>query len=159
MPFIFYNSCQGQGKTNLPKDTIQSQTKGVITLQGPTTSVRTIHQDKQGNIWLASNEGVIRYDGKSFTNITGNLFPARFFSLLEDRQGNFWFANFGSGLYYYDGKSIRNFTTAQGLIDNEVMCLYEDRVGMIWIGTRLGASRYDGKTFRNFISKEGFPVV
>jgi hypothetical protein len=57
--FVFYTFCKGQTKTD------------VITSYGPHTSVRTIKQDKKGNIWLASNEGIIRYDGKSFTNITG----------------------------------------------------------------------------------------
>jgi len=73
--FIFCNYCLGKNKTDLPTETIKSETKGVITLQGPTTSVRTIKQDRKGNIWLASNEGIIRYDGKSFTNITGDLYP------------------------------------------------------------------------------------
>jgi ligand-binding sensor domain-containing protein len=155
--FVFCTSSKGQ--TDRPTATIRFESKDVISSHGPTTSVRTIQQDKKGNMWLASNEGIIRYDGKSFTNITGNLFPACFFSLLEDRQGNFWFGNFGSGVYYYDGKSLRNFTTAQGLVDNEVMCFYEDRAGMIWIGTRRGASLYDGKSFRNFTSKEGFSSI
>jgi ligand-binding sensor domain-containing protein len=39
------------------------------------------------------------------------------------------------------------------------MCFYEDRAGMIWIGTRRGASLYDGKSFRNFTSKEGFSSI
>ncbi len=149
----FYTSGKAQGQTGVPKDTIRNETKGVITLLGPTTSVRTIKQDRQGNIWLASNEGIIRYDGKSFTNITGNLYPDRFFSVLEDRKGNFWFGNYGSGVYYYDGKSIQHFTTREGLVNNWVIHIYEDKNGNIWFGTNGGASRYDGKSFRNYMMK------
>jgi len=151
--FIFCNYCVGQNKTDLPTDTIKSETKGVITLHGPTTSVRTIKQDRKGNIWLASNEGIIRYDGKSFTNITGNLFPDRFFSVLEDRKGNFWFGNYGSGVYYYDGKSLQHFTTREGLVNNWIIHIYEDKNGNIWFGANGGASRYDGKSFRNYMMK------
>ena len=90
---VFYTSC-GQGQTEVKKNIINSETKGVITSHGPNTSVRAIRLDRKGNIWLDSNEGIIRYDGKSFTNVTGNLFPDRFFSVLEDRKGNFWFGNY-----------------------------------------------------------------
>src|SRR5688500_13966091 len=90
--FFCCTSTKGQNKTHLPPDTIKPETKEIITSHGPTTSVRTIKQDRKGNIWFASNEGIIGYDGKSFTNITDKLSSDRFFSLLEDRKGNFWFA-------------------------------------------------------------------
>jgi ligand-binding sensor domain-containing protein len=102
-------------------------------------------------MWLASNEGIIRYDGKSFTNVTGNLFPGRFFSVLEDRKDNFWFGNHGLGVYYYNGKSLQHFTTREGLVSNWITYVYEDKKGNIWFGANGGASRYDGKSFRNYI--------
>jgi len=147
---VFHTSC-GQNQTEVKKNIINSETKGVITSQGPNTSVRTIKQDRKGNMWLASNEGIIRYDGKSFTNVTGNLFPDRFFSVLEDRKVNFWFGNYGSGVYYYDGKSLQHFTDTDGLLNNQITSVYEDRAGTIWFGTGGGVSRYDEKSFRNYI--------
>ena len=80
---------------------------------------------------------------------------ARFFSVLEDRKGNFWFGTYGSGAYYYDGKSFQNFTTRDGLANNSVMPIYEDKAGIIWLGTGGGVSRYDGKSFRNFTTSDG----
>ncbi len=135
------------------------QTKDVIPSQGPNSIVRTIKQDRKGNIWIASWEGVFKYDGKSFTNITSKVSPARFFSVLEDRKGNFWFASIGSGVYYYDGKSFQNFTTRDGLANDRVTNIYEDKAGNIWFGTEGGASRYDGKSFRNFKMKEGAAIT
>lgn len=165
--FVFCSFCNAQNHTELPTGNTKPETKGVITSYGPGTSVRTIRQDRKGNIWLASNEGIIQYDpkqavGKSFTNITGDLSPNRFFSVLEDRKGNFWFGNNGLGVYYYDPveKSIQHFTTGDGLADNRVICIYEDRAGTVWFGTREGVSRYDpgraaGKSFQNLTTKEG----
>ena len=154
---VFCSFCNAQNKTELPTGNTKYEIKEVITSHGPNTSVRTIKQDRKGNIWLASNEGIIRYDGKSFTNITGNMSSDRFFSVVEDRKGNFWLGNHGSGVYYYDGKSLQHFTTRQGLADNEVICICEDRTGTIWFGTGSGVSRYDGKSFRNFTTKDGLP--
>ncbi len=146
-----------QGQTNEPPGTNNSETKGVIALHGPTTSVRTIIQDRKGNIWLASNEGILQYDGKSFINITDKLSSDRFFSAIEDRNGNFWFGTYGSGAYYYDGKAFQHFTTNEGLISNSVFEIYEDKTGNIWFGTIGGVSRYNGKYFRNYTTKEGLP--
>ncbi len=114
---------------------------------------------------MASWDGVFRYDGKSFTNITSEVSSARF-SILEDREGNFWFASVGLGVYYYDGISFQNFTTKEGLANDRVGDIYEDKTGNIWFGTEGGVSRYDaksfafsvnktGKSFRNFTTKEG----
>jgi hypothetical protein len=147
--------CKGQTKPNLPPDSIQSVPKEVIASHGPSTSVRTITQDRKGNMWLASNEGVIRYDGKSFTNITVELSSDRFSSVLEDRKGNLWFGTYGSGVYYYYGKSFQHFTTKQGLVNNDVSTIYEDKTANIWFGADGGVSRYDGKSFRNFVTKGG----
>lgn len=141
-------------------------TKGTSASQGPGSIVRTIKQDKKGNIWIASWEGVFKYNGKSFTNITQQVSSARFFSILEDSKGNFWFTSVGSGVYYYNGKSFRNFTTADGLANDRVTSVYEDKSGTIWFGTEGGASRYDGKSlpngkagFQNFKMSEATPVT
>ncbi len=153
---VLYPSGKGQNKTDLPADTIKAEIKSVITSQGPNSAVRTIKQDRKGNIWLASNEGIIRYDGKSFTNITANLSSDRFFSLLEDRRGNLWLATYGSGVYFYDGKSFQHFTTKEGLANNYVSTIYEDKTGHIWFGTNGAVSRYDGTSFQNFTTKGDF---
>jgi ligand-binding sensor domain-containing protein len=146
----FCTSC-GQNQAEGKKIIINSENKGVITPYGPKWITRNIIQDRKGNIWIAAFDGIFRYDGKSFTNITSKVSSARFFSVLEDRKGNFWFGSIGSGVYYYDGKSIQNFTTRDGLAGNSVTCIYEDKTGNVWFG----ASRYDGKSFRNFTTKDG----
>ena len=154
--FVYCTPCKGQDKkAALPKGNIKSETKDVSASNGPNGIVRTIKQDRKGNIWITSWEGIFRYDGKSFTNITSKVSSARFFSVLEDRKGNFWFASIGSGVYYYDGKSFGNYTTKDGLASDGVTNIYEDKTGNIWFGTGVGASRYDGKSFRNFKMKEG----
>jgi ligand-binding sensor domain-containing protein len=152
--FVFNTSCEGQSKTDLSKEDIKSETKDGITSSGPNRITRNIIQDRKGNIWIASWQGVFRYDGKYFTNITSSVSSARFFSVFEDSKGNLWFGSIGSGVYEYDGKPFKNFTTKEGLAGNGVTCIYEDKTGNIWFGTGSGASRYDGKSFRNFKIKE-----
>lgn len=164
---VFLTSC-GQNQTNVPKDNIKSEIKDI----GPNIMVRNIKKGSNGTILIAGPNNsslgdVFRYDpgqadGKSFTNLTSKIGQHKFQDVLEDRKGNLWFATTDSGAYYYNprlavGKSIQHFTTKEGLADNKVMSIYEDKAGIIWFGTGAGISRYDprradGKSFRNFTS-------
>lgn len=148
---VFNTSCKGQIKTPLPTDSGSTRAIQLVTPNGPNRITRNVIQDRKGDIWMATWAGVLRYDGKSFTNVTGEVSSARFFSVLQDSKGNFWLGSIGSGVYYYDGKSFKNFTIKEGLSGKGVTCIYEDRAGNIWFGTEGGASRYDGKSFKNYM--------
>lgn len=160
---ISISSCKGQDHTapikSKESDTVLAFTSTLNLVKidtihidnAPFGIVRTITQDKAGNIWFATFEGIFKYDGNSFTNISKEVSQARFFSVLEDSKNNLWFGTIGEGLYYYNGESFRNFTTDDGLLNNEIVCIYEDRAGNIWLGTNGGMSMYDGKNFQNYV--------
>ena len=47
--------------------------------------------------------------------------------------------------------TFTNFTTKDGLVNNSVFSVLEDRDGSLWFGTRgVGLSRYDGTSFATF---------
>ena len=137
----------------------------------------SITEDKTGNLWFGTDGGgVSRYDGKSFTNFTTaqGLANNTVWSITEDKTGNLWFGTQGGGVSRYDGnceaitntnknnqsvsKSFTNFTTAQGLANNTVFSITEDKTGNLWFGTDGGGvSRYDGKSFTNFTTAQGLP--
>ena len=124
--------------------------------------VRNIKKGSNGTILMAGPNNssfgdVFRYDPsrtgeKSFTNLTSKIGQHIFWDVLEDRRGNLWFASTDSGVYYDNGKSFQHFSTREGLANNRVTSVYEDKAGIIWFGTGGGLSRYDGKSFRNFTS-------
>ncbi|RKU20608.1 hypothetical protein C6503_05595 [Candidatus Poribacteria bacterium] len=49
----------------------------------------------------------------------------------------------------------KNYTYLDGLKDNYIDSIYQDRDGFLWFGTSGGASRYDGEKFVNFTTDEG----
>jgi len=152
---VFHSSC-GQNQAELPKDIInKSGTKDPVSSYGPNSMVRHVRQASNGDILIASYTGVWRYDGKLFTNITSPIKSPSFWDVLEDRKGDLWFASKDSGVYYYNGRFFQHFTTRDGLANNRVGNIYEDKSGNIWFATGGGASRYDGKSFRNFTTKDG----
>lgn len=132
-------------------------TTDTISTKGLQTIVRNVLQDRNGNYWLASWSGIVRYDGKVFANFTlkEGLRKFHMFSGLEDKVGNLWFGSIRGGLYKYDGKLFSLFTTAEGLAGNMVMCMLEDNLGNIWFGTEAGVSCYNGKTFTNYTTSNG----
>ena len=131
--------------------------KSINSSYGPMSITRNIIQDKKGNFWFATWEGIMQFDGNSFTNFTNKAGLKRFrvFTILEDKAGNIWFGTVGAGVYLYDGKTFTNFTTKEGLVNNRIGCILEAKNGDIWIGTAGGISKYDGNSFTNLTTKEG----
>jgi ligand-binding sensor domain-containing protein/serine phosphatase RsbU (regulator of sigma subunit) len=130
--------------------------------------------------------GVSKYDGKSFTHFTEKegLSNNAVRSILEDKSGNLWFGTSGGGVCKYDGncvddiingtnlyqhnqqdlkknkkdlvKSFTHFTDKEGLSNNVVLSILEDKFGNLWFGTNGGGvSKYDGKSLTHFTDKEG----
>ena len=73
---------------------------------------------------------------------------------LQDKAGNLWFSTSGEGVYRYDGKSFTNFTTKDGLNDNDVSAIIEDKAGNILFGTNAGICKYDGGKFSKYFESD-----
>jgi len=154
--FISWNKVSGQKMLgNSDYDPYFIETKDTVAKYGPQSITRNILQDKKGNCWFATWQGIMRYDGKVFTNFTlkEGLKHFHVFSVLEDKAGNLWFGTIGGGVYRYDGKSFRLFTMKDGLANNRVSSMLEDKSGNIWFGTDNGVSCYNGNSFTNFTNQ------
>src|SRR5215471_2295565 len=62
--------------------------------------VSAMHQDAKGYLWLATWEGLSRFDGYRFTNYTqaDGLGDPIINDIVEDRQGRLWVATNGGGV-------------------------------------------------------------
>lgn len=127
----------------------------------PQNSVVAIVQTRDSYIWLATQEGLVRFDGIRFTvfdkRTTPQIKENNIQALYEDREGSLWAGTEGGGLVRLKDGKFTAFTTQDGLADNIVDALYEDREGNLWIGTLGGLSRFKDGVFTNFTTKDGLP--
>ncbi len=71
------------------------------------STVYCITQDRDGFIWMGTEAGVCRFDGKQFLTFTSTdgLPDAEVLQMFGDSKGRVWMAPFrGSVAYYYQGK-------------------------------------------------------
>ena len=54
------------------------------------------------------------------------------YDAIQDKEGFMWFAT-ENGLSRFDGKNFKTFTTKDGLPDNEIIRLFVDSKGRVWI--------------------------
>ncbi|HUU28177.1 MAG TPA: two-component regulator propeller domain-containing protein, partial [archaeon] len=69
-------------------------------------------------------------------------------------EGSLWFGT-EKGLSKQSGETWKTFTIENGLAENGVFSLLEDREGNIWCGTEQGVSRFDGKNWMTFTTEDG----
>ncbi len=67
--------------------------------------------------------------------------------VFQAKNNTYWFGSNDRGVYRYDGKSLVNFTTKDGLVSNRIRGIQEDKSGNIYFTTYEGISKFDGQTF------------
>lgn len=116
----------------------------------PQNTVSAIVQTREGYLWLATREGLARFDGIRFTVFSARegLKSVAVQSLLEDRHGVLWIGTDGGGLSRLAGGRIESLPLPQlGLGGESVIALAEDAQGRLWVGTRAGLVVGDGQSF------------
>jgi ligand-binding sensor domain-containing protein/signal transduction histidine kinase len=125
----------------------------------PQNTVHSIAQTADGYIWIATEEGLARFDGLGFAVFDKQNTPALksndVRALMATREGGSLWVCTAAGIARLSGGEWRTFTTAEGLAGNDVATAYEDRDGSIWVATSEGLSRYREGSFTSFTSKDG----
>ena len=74
-------------------------------------------------------------------------FDNQIWKIFQDSKGKYWFGSNGRGVYYLDGKELKQFTTIDGLVNDTIRGIQEDKEGNIYIETFEGISKFDGNQF------------
>ena len=126
--------------------------------------VRSVCEDKQGNLWVGLKDGMIRlYDsnrkfighltGNGTISMTGTPMEGTAYFIMQDSKGIIWIATKGNGLVRAEQTSPTGLSykltryqhdanDMYSLSDNNVYCVYEDHHGRIWAATFAGGINY-----------------
>ncbi|HYL79393.1 MAG TPA: two-component regulator propeller domain-containing protein, partial [Candidatus Acidoferrum sp.] len=102
----------------------------------PSQSIRCMLQDRLGLLWIATDNGLYRYDGHSFRSFTTDdgLPAARIEALHQTRDGTLWVGTF-PGLARLKGERFEIVDTSPG---RGALALASDATGRLYVGTGKG---------------------
>ena len=114
----------------------------------------TLYQDSRYFLWIGTNHGLIRYDGKFFTNYNqigeGGITDRVITCITEDADGNIWIGT-ESGLNKLNPKNnqITQYRSGSGpgtIPFHWCNYLFTDSKKQLWLTTEKGIALYDKKT-------------
>ena len=134
--------------------------------------INAICEDKDQNIWLATNRGVIQIQ-------KGNVSPTEIIKEFEEKasivsryvlsilaatDGRIYvgYSNGFGVISRKESKIVEYYTVNDGLCNDEVACLTQDDNGQIWLGNSSGVSRYSASQklfYNNYISGSNSSVL
>ncbi len=128
------------------------------------STVYAINEDRHGNLWFGTDQGVYKYDGRTFRNYDQKdgleQIDISRKGILVDKSGTIWIGTH-SGVYQYnpsaDGKGGKSFSLFPLLPLINVTGIMEDHAGNIWFASSdKGVFRYNPSAYLD--STQQMPV-
>ena len=119
----------------------------------PSSQVNDIIECSEGYIWIATSNGLSRFNRESgkFKNYARDPKMGRFSlsnneltSLFEDSSGNLWIGSVaGLNRFFRSTESFVVYSEMEGLPNNVIYSIIEDKKGHLWLSTNHGISRFN----------------
>jgi len=120
--------------------------------------IHAVLQDHFGFLWVATEDGLNRYDGYNFKTYRPDsekpegINDRWITSLIEDSRGYLWVGTRLGGLNRYDPTTdsfthyLNDLENPNSLSSDHVNTLLEDSHGILWVGTENGLNRFDPRS-------------
>jgi signal transduction histidine kinase/ligand-binding sensor domain-containing protein len=120
--------------------------------------VVAIYEDDSGNLWIGTTDGLNEFDRKTekfskYTTKNSRLRDDEITALCGEQSDIMWVGTYSGGLNRFDLKT-KEFTGCytynkddlNSLGNNNILTLFEDKSGIIWVGTVDGLNKFEPTT-------------
>ncbi len=103
--------------------------------------VRTLAEDAAGNLWVGTDNGLLRLEDDRFVRVDGKdgIPVLAVHAIYRDRAGSLWVG--GSKLLRLRGEAVTIFTLRGEASQNRIKSIVQTGDGSIWVGTVSGLNR------------------
>lgn len=120
-------------------------------------NVYTVYEDRRGRVWIGSWNGLSVYEDGRFRDVGARYGVERDLvsSLLEDAEGSLWIGTWGGKIVRVRGGRVEVVVPSLG---PPLRAIYQDRAGVVWIGTASGLASFKEGTFTPPKGREVFTI-
>ena len=122
--------------------------------------VNAILEDSENRLWIGTSHGLrIVRKGQPYKLPSLNQLKDLWIRcMIEDQDHNIWIGTRGNGAFRFHNGILDRFSTAEGLPDDLVRQIFEDRDGSLWFVTAGGLARLRDGAVTSWTVREGLPV-
>lgn len=117
--------------------------------------LKDIEVDGNNNIWVSNSNSVSKFDGEKWqaVDLIAAYESAYITDIKTDNDGNVWLAT-SYGIIKYEEDQLVHYTS-DGLLNNDIIDICQDRNGATWFTTWQGVSVLDDGNWQSFVLKKG----
>lgn len=125
--------------------------------------ISSIAIDNENNLWVGTTDGLFILKKQNGTYVLSNrirkindISLQQVVNIFQDKKGAIWIATYGAGLFKIDNNEEKQYSTANGLISNDILTMFKDSKDVIWLGTNdAGVVKFENGKFVNYSEKDG----
>ncbi len=136
--------------------------RGSLARPGVAIPTYTFLEDSGGRFWFGAGEGRAALD--RHTGKIDSAAPVGGLSMLEDREGNLWFASADNLVRMDPSGKVNRIALPKALGADmpstpQINFMHEDAQGLLWFGSETGLLRFDPKSeaYTVYTTREGLP--
>jgi ligand-binding sensor domain-containing protein len=115
----------------------------------PTKTIYDLATDSQGIIYMGTDKGLFRFNGKNVTQIPApQARQLDITHLKKDKKGRLWGMNFARQILYLENDTLHNFPIGNQDLNASALVAFEFSENQIWVISNTAVVSYDFDSFK-----------